>query len=218
MSGYFDNSAELILKPFKKPIAELMKELKDDAPNLISEMKVDPTGYVLSRLYPTAKFKHEPKISSANRFLFAVLGNDGFREWLKEYNSKLLAQDSKTQFTELDPDQIRKDFAEGLKKHADENVMKALLESAELGPIEIFDDYINSDPKQVAAAVVGPVAIAVAVAVVVVVALVYAARTTLSEELRSGTISAFAFSGNELVSFADEMVQTAKSMRAEGKI
>lgn len=218
MADYFDNSAELILKPFKKPIAEIMQELKDDAPNFVSEMKVDPTGYLISKLYPDEKIKHQPKISAANRFLFAILGNDGFRDWLKDYHVNFVQKANESGYAEFDPQQIRKDFAEGLKSHADEAVVQALVEAAELGPIEIIDNYIGSDNRQIAAAVVGPVAVAVAVAAVVVTAVMYVAYTSPEEELLSGTLSAFAYSGNELVNLSDEMIQTAKNLRDEGKL
>ncbi len=218
MSDYFDNSAELVLKPFKKPIADIMNELKDDSNNFIAEMKIDPTGYLMSKLYPNQHIAASPKISSSNRFLFSILGNDGFRGWLKDYNDEYLKNAKTKGFAEFDPQQIRKDFALGLKEHADESIMRALLAATESGPIDIFDEYATGDRHPSAMAVVGPVAVAVAVAAVVVVAVMYVARTAPGEEFAAGTMESFAYSGPELVGFADEMIQMAQELKEKGKL
>ncbi len=218
MSDYFENSAALQLKPFKKPIAEIIDELRKDTPSFIAEMKTDPTGYLLSKIYPDSRIDSVIKVSAANRFLFAILANDGFRDWFKDYHDSIMSKGRETEFVELNPDQIRKDFAAGLAEHADERTMKALLEATSIGPIELLDRYNASLNPRVAAAVVGPVAVAVAVAAIAVACLVYVARTSPFEEMRSGTLNEYLYSGNELVMLADEMVQTAQSLRDEGKL
>lgn len=221
MENYFSSSAALVLKPFRKSAAEVMSELASNPVELIQEITTDPVGYIAGKISPNRPMLANATISSANRFLFAMLANDSFRDWLGQYHDSLTKAIESDPFYQFDNQIIQKDFAAALTKYADQPLIEALLESAKpIGAESMSIDKtqltIPIDSTVVYAAVVGPVAIAVAAAIAAVAFLVVVAGAPVS--FASNALEAYSYSGQELASLADALTAKAKELRKAGKI
>jgi hypothetical protein len=112
----------LVLKreDIKRHTEALFAKLEGDA-DMRKRFIQDPTGHVAADI-----LSHQlppQRQSDANRVLFAMLANDGFRQWLDEYES---VRNGK----QVTQEQFAGDFAAAVVKFGDSDLLRALFKHA----------------------------------------------------------------------------------------
>jgi hypothetical protein len=189
-------------------ITTLFTKLKED-PSFLGKYLNNPAGNSINELYPE-KMTHLSNefISESNRFLFSILSNQQFFNWMATYqlevSTKLKAGGS------IDKAQILQDFAAAFVVNGSTEITFSLLNSrfnvnTSLAAKKGCDEDICVETV---------VLIAVAVVVVVIpfffIGLV---KNPLGDLLSPAGISA-----TELRSIADQLIQQANTLKAQNKL
>ncbi len=149
MTGFFDKSAQLKLKPFMVPAARIVDELANSRDTLEDEFLVDPSGFLASRLYGvSAKRIPRANLNAANQFIFSALSNSRFREWVAQYENKLADELATGDFSEIDKDRLRLDLAQALIDSAEPGLLLPIMgrNSLDCGPkLTIDPDMFDVD-------------------------------------------------------------------------
>ncbi len=223
MSDYFENSASLRLKPFETSAAEILSELSAKDSDLIREFVDDPTGYLLSRLTPQAVAGFpRSTLSAANQFLYSALSNNGFKQWINNYNYELTSMINNDEFAQFDDAKIRIDVANALSEYADPSLMEALLKSSS---VEIdtssmpFTSALGENtryPFAPTGRVVLVALLVVIVTVVVAAADIVGAKSQYS--VKSEKLRSIRPSGSELADIAELLISQAEKLRNANKL
>ena len=116
------NTGSLVLKraDLQRNTEALFTTLKEDN-DARERFILDPTGHVAAEVV-----RHDlppQRLSDANRVLFAMMANDGFRQWLDEYksvrNGKAVTQQ-----------EFAGDFANAVVRFGDSDLLRALFKHA----------------------------------------------------------------------------------------
>lgn len=99
-------------------------DLKSDA-SLQDAFINDPTRVMTQNLLPggIAYSIPQQQISNANRLLYSIVANDGFRAWARSYQAELEKEGK------FDKAQIEKDFAAAVVRYGDSALVQSLMES-----------------------------------------------------------------------------------------
>ena len=137
MSLYLDDY--LIVKgvSLRKRVSDLFDELENN-PELAQVFVRNPILVLQSKILPEFGELDEDSINSANQFLYSVLSNDKFMEWLENYRTELTNQYNKTGRLP-DKKKVLHEFAEGLLENGDPKILSDLLE---ISPKTIASTYL----------------------------------------------------------------------------
>jgi len=120
-----DLSRPLILKEenLRQNTIALFEELKRD-PEARESFIRNPVGQVSANIFQ--RDVSPQHLSDANRFLFSMLANDKFRQWLDNYPSETNGQ-------KVTREQFSRDFAKALIEYGDQNIFISMLKHASDG-------------------------------------------------------------------------------------
>ena len=99
----------------------------------------DPVGTAASVLFPDRPTPPAGQVNRANRLLFSLLGNAGFREWAKGFGERLLADATDAGGDEeplqvlaarFDRSRAYRELVDAVLEHGDEEIVSALLAGA----------------------------------------------------------------------------------------
>lgn len=115
-------SAPLVLKPAQlRSNAQALFEQLDKDPHASQDFIHNPAGVLTQKV--TQKPLPQQQITDVNRVLFAMLANDGFRQWMDDYES---APGGKP----VTQAQFSQDFAKAVLKFGDSDLIRALFQLA----------------------------------------------------------------------------------------
>jgi hypothetical protein len=107
-------------KELRTKVSRFFDEL-DASERLREEFIRNPSGIIASNIQEA---EVEPsQISSANRLLFSLLANEGFRDWISDY-----AEAKRDE--EVAPEEFAQDFAQAAETFADPDLVRILASSA----------------------------------------------------------------------------------------
>ena len=103
----------------------------------------DPVGTSAAVLFPDLPPPPAGQVNRANRLLFALLGNAGFREWARGFGQRLAGagadgaeggdEPMKVMAARFDRSAAYKELVEAIVEHCDEEIVSALLSGAGQG-------------------------------------------------------------------------------------
>ena len=187
-------------------IEQLFEELSNNK-RLEHVFSKDP-AYVLAKKVLPASYSQLTKqsLSKANRLLYSILSNKKFKKWLDDYQKTLEKNYKKT--NEIDKQQIKKDLAEGLIRHGDQEIIYSLL-----GEIDKNSSLSTFDMRQRMDVAVEIETFAYAVAVAAVFVVVVAAVGVAPEANTLARVNKA-----ELRGIVNTMVKRAEELKKNGSL
>ncbi len=204
-----DSYADLLVisRPeFAVSLRRLMDDLQSDG-DLPSSFKRNPFGTIASYFSDTIGRVSSQKISEANRLIFAIFSNDGFREWAREYNAKVAEELNFDAPGSFDKAAIRRDLAEAIMKHGDKEIVYSLLGT------QTRSEGLTADDMQGRLDSVTAVTVAVAVAAVVAVVVVVALVEVAFAPPHLGLSEISEVTGSEMRALGEQLIATAREFR-----
>lgn len=207
MSDKYTDLLTISRPEFSGALKRLMKDVNETR-EVSSRISLDPFGTISSYFPETLGKVNMQKVSEANKLVYAVLANDGFRSWAQEYNRSLAAKLDLTNPASVDKSAIRKDLAEAILKHGDTNLVYALLGGqTRLGGLTAEDMQARVD------AVVSVEVAVVAIAVVAVHVVVTVIDFTPKVPDPNIDLMVAESSGSEVRAIAEQLMNAAKRFK-----
>lgn len=110
---------------FQNDLANFNHAMSKD-PVMLQAFLQNPTGILSKSLVPKKLLESPQRISEANRFLFSVFSNDAFRDWMRDYQSKITSNT-----IVVSKESIQKDVARAFLDYGDPAVMYSFLRISE---------------------------------------------------------------------------------------
>jgi hypothetical protein len=201
----------LVLKQdgLRGKVANLFALIKSDAE--VKRIFINnPSHAVLSAILPKGAELPPQRLSESNRFLFSVLANAEFREWLGTYQAKLSerVRAGESAREVVNKGRVAQDLAQALARFGDQSTIQSLLERNQLLSQP-------EDATYVVRAVELYVETYVAVAVVIVLVLFAIDISPVTEGEAAADLK---LTPGELRGIADQLIQHAENLKRSGQL
>ncbi|WP_221091187.1 hypothetical protein [Deinococcus aquaedulcis] len=182
----------------------MYQDFRDD-PKTVESFVDDPTDFIAKRVLLESQPNIIPQaVSRSNKFLFSVLSNERFREWVREYQDELNERfkdpinNNKSLGDILPREEVIKKFVEAMYEHGDKDILYNFVANIDI-----------SDKTESEAVVTHDVAVVTAIAVALIVVVTAIDITPRTSHILSNTM----LSANDLRSLSEAMIKRVESLK-----
>lgn len=211
------NTQELLLlenEEFRKKVDYLFAKLiLDKDENYLQVYLNNPSELFVRELLPdgTDEFPAQ-EVSDGNRFLFSVLSNSDFLNWLKQYQEEIILKLKVDKTIKPNKAEILKDLAGAMVQYGDKEMAFTFL-NAFSSPTNRKRNPKPGDEDVAVAVLVAVAAVVIVVVVIAPIALISLRNNPLTEPIMPANITA-----QQLRALADQLTAQAEKFKTDGKL